>query len=59
MRYAQDLRNSASQEALESNASIAIAHWAYSAAASVGSPVWDAPKRFVELGDEWRQLLTG
>ena len=59
MRYAQDLRYSASQVAPESNASIAIAHWAYSAAAAVGSPVWDAPKRFVELGDEWRQLLTG
>ena len=58
-RHAQDLTNSHSQEALESSASVAIAHWAYSAAADVGSPAWDGPKRFVELGDEWRQLLTG
>ena len=57
--HSQDLTNSHSQEALESSASVAIAHWAYSAAADVGSPAWDGPKRFVELGDEWRQLLAG
>ena len=59
MRHAQDLINSDSGEGLESSASVAIAHWAYSAAAAVGSRAWDAPKQFVEIGDEWVRLLTG
>lgn len=59
MRHAQDLTNSDYGEGLESSASVAIAHWAYRAAAAVGSPAWDAPKQFVEIGDEWVRLLTG
>ena len=57
-RYATDLTSAQPTDSLETSASVAIAHWAYSAAAAVGSPAWDSPKRLIALASDWSHLLA-
>lgn len=37
---------------------LSIAHWAYSRAAALETPAWDAPKKLVKLDNDWRRLLA-
>ena len=38
---------------------LSIANWAYSSAAKMQTPAWDAPKKLVKLDNAWRALLAG
>ena len=60
-RFASDLETMTHDRAEVGSAQSAraIACWAYGCVAAVGSPVWDAPKKFVQLDRSWKSLLAG
>ncbi len=38
---------------------LSIARWAYKHAASMNTPAWDAPKKYVKLDESWAKLCAG
>ena len=53
-QHSKELTN---KDSGDPGAIVAIARWAYSGAAQMGSPAWDAPKRLIKIGSDWRSLL--
>ena len=53
-QHSKELTN---KDSGDPSAIVAIARWAYSGAAQMGSPAWDAPKRLIKIGSDWRSLL--